>query len=135
MNGRLYQLIDGSLLSINHWFRLIIEGTGAIWIATGFCYAAVQLVSLHVRKQASTFLPVRITFTRYLSLGLEFQLAADILSTAISPSWNELGKLGATATIRTTLNYFLSRDAREYGERREHEKELVHTRQTESNYE
>jgi uncharacterized membrane protein len=46
-------------------------------------------------------------------LALEFQLGADILSTAIAPSWDEIGKLGAIAVIRTGLNYFLSIEMRE----------------------
>jgi uncharacterized membrane protein len=60
-------------------------------------------------------------FSRYLSLALEFQLASDILSTAVAPSWDEIGKLGATAVIRTTLNYFLSREIQEYREREQPE--------------
>ena len=44
---------------------------------------------------------------------MEFQLGADILSTAIAPSWEQIGKLGAIAVIRTALNYFLSREMRE----------------------
>ncbi len=46
----------------------------------------------------------------YLALALEFQLAADIISTAVAPSWQEIGKLGAIAVIRTALNYFLTRE-------------------------
>jgi uncharacterized membrane protein len=38
------------------------------------------------------------------------QLAADVLSTAIAPSWDQIGKLGAIAVIRTALNYFLRRE-------------------------
>jgi uncharacterized membrane protein len=47
---------------------------------------------------------------RYLLLGLEFTLAADVVHTAIAPSWDDIGKLGAIALIRTFLNYFLERD-------------------------
>lgn len=43
-------------------------------------------------------------------MALEFQLAADILATAVAPSWNQIGKLAAVAAIRTALNYFLSRE-------------------------
>ena len=50
---------------------------------------------------------------RYLAMALEFLLGADILSTAVAPTWNEIGKLGAIAVIRTTLNYFLSREMQE----------------------
>jgi uncharacterized membrane protein len=47
---------------------------------------------------------------RWLVAGLTFQLAADVLETAISTSWDEVGRLAAIAAIRTFLNYFLERD-------------------------
>ncbi|MDQ1524971.1 MAG: hypothetical protein QOE47_2895, partial [Pyrinomonadaceae bacterium] len=55
----------------------------------------------------------RLTLARYLALALEFQLGADILSTAIAPSWDQIGKLGAIAVIRTGLNYFLMREMKQ----------------------
>ena len=61
---------------------------------------------------------------RYLAMALEFQLGADILSTAVAPSWNEIGKLGAIAVIRTTLNYFLSREMQEERRTAEGEKSV-----------
>jgi uncharacterized membrane protein len=42
----------------------------------------------------------------------EFMLAADILKTAISPTWDDIGKLAAIAVLRTALNYFLEREIR-----------------------
>jgi uncharacterized membrane protein len=48
-----------------------------------------------------------------LALGLEFQLAGDILRTAIAPTFEEIGQLAAIATIRTALNFFLSRELKE----------------------
>ena len=49
----------------------------------------------------------------YLALALELQLACDILSTAVAPTWERIGKLAAIAVIRTALNFFLSREMRE----------------------
>ena len=49
-------------------------------------------------------------FGVWLLLGLEFALAADIITSVISPSWQDIGELGAIAVIRTFLNYFLERD-------------------------
>jgi uncharacterized membrane protein len=49
-------------------------------------------------------------FASWLVLGLEFTLAGDIIRTAIAPSWNDIGQLGAIAAIRTALNWFLERD-------------------------
>jgi uncharacterized membrane protein len=49
-------------------------------------------------------------FGVWLLFGLEFQLASDIIASVVSPSWQDLGQLGAVAAIRTFLNYFLERD-------------------------
>jgi uncharacterized membrane protein len=98
--------------------RVVIEGMGAFWIAVGFLFTMAELLVAHARRRLETFTRIRLTFGRYLSLALEFQLASDILSTAIAPSWQEIGKLGATAVIRTGLNYFLTREIDEYRERR-----------------
>ena len=51
-----------------------------------------------------------LNFARWLVLALEFELAADIVRTAVSPSWTDIGELGAIALIRTFLNFFLERD-------------------------
>lgn len=59
---------------------------------------------------------------RWLVLGLEFALAADIVRTAIAPTWEEVGMLGAIAVIRTFLNFFLTQDLeRVLGRKREHQ--------------
>ena len=51
-----------------------------------------------------------VRFASWIILSLEFALAADIVDTAIRPTWNDLGQLAAIAAIRTGLNYFLERD-------------------------
>jgi uncharacterized membrane protein len=66
-----------------------------------------------VPPQFERYNEIRLTPARFLALALEFQLGADILSTAIAPSWDQIGKLGAIAVIRTALNYFLTREMRE----------------------
>ena len=55
---------------------------------------------------------------RWLVAGLTFQLAADVLETAITSSWDEVARLAAIAAIRTFLNYFLERDLGEIRTRR-----------------
>ena len=55
----------------------------------------------------------RNILARYLVLALEFQLAADVLETAILPEWSKIGQLAAIAAIRTALNYFLSKELSE----------------------
>ena len=65
------------------------------------------------RSGSDLFRPVWLRYSRWLVGGLTFQLAADIIATSTTPSWEEIGKLGAIAVIRTFLNYFLARDERE----------------------
>jgi len=59
---------------------------------------------------------VWIQFGVSLLLGLEFELGADIIRSAISPTWVQLGQLAAIAVIRTFLNFFLEKDIEKYAE-------------------
>lgn len=115
---------EAGLVPIVRGIRLVLEAMGAFWIGVGFLVTMTQLVVAFARLRISSFTRIRLTFGRYLSLALEFQLASDILSTSIAPSWQEIGKLGATAVIRTALNYFLTREIDEYREKQRNESGL-----------
>ena len=54
-----------------------------------------------------------LRYARVLVAGLTFQLAADILESAIATTWESVGRLAAVAVIRTFLDYFLERDVAE----------------------
>ena len=93
---------------------LVVEACGAAVIVTGALWAFARFLWVGVqRRDTRSFVPVRLTLGRFLALGLEFQLASDILTTAVAPSFEEIGKLAAIATIRTALNYFLGREIAE----------------------
>ncbi|MGO4396091.1 DUF1622 domain-containing protein [Variovorax sp. M-6] len=62
------------------------------------------------RAASAVTLEVWQGLSRWLLLGLEFMLAADLIDTAVSPNWDDIGKLGAIAAIRTVLGFFLGRD-------------------------
>jgi uncharacterized membrane protein len=68
-------------------------------------------------KPATGTEEVRLTPGRWLALALEFELAADILRTAVAPTWNEIGQLAAIIVLRTALNYFLQREIDKAAER------------------
>ena len=96
-----------------HWLRLAVEATGAVVIGIGVGIALVAFARSLLSGKPADFNAIRLVLARYLAMALEFQLGADILSTAVAPSWNEIGKLGAVAVIRTALNYFLSKEMKE----------------------
>ncbi len=56
---------------------------------------------------------IRLSLGRSLALALEFLLGADILKTAVAPSWDDIGQLAAIAILRTGLNYFLDRELKQ----------------------
>jgi uncharacterized membrane protein len=95
------------------WLRLLVETLGALVIGVGVVLAMAGLVRHALSERGRSFTPIRLAFARYLTLALELQLAADILSTSVAPTWDRIGKLAAIAVIRTALNYFLSQEVKE----------------------
>ena len=71
-----------------------------------------------------------IDFARWLIAGLTFQLAADVVETAIAPTWDDLGKFAAIAAIRTLLSYSLDRDMDAVNERQRANKGAANVRTT-----
>lgn len=102
----------------------LVEASGALVIVLGALVALVQFARALPQRNPDAFVPVRLSLGRFLALGLEFQLASDVLRTAVAPSFQELGKLAAVAAIRTGLNFFLAREI-------DQERELVHRRTSE----
>ena len=113
--------------SVEAWLQLgtlvltrLVETIGVVVIAAGVLHAVVAWLSQHLpgRSGSVPAESIRLGLGRSLGLGLEFLLAADILSTAIAPSWDAIGKLAAIAAIRTLLNYFLALELRHEERRR-----------------
>ena len=88
----------------------IVELMGAAVIVLGVAIAFTTYVLSELRFRPVAYEHVRLLLGRFLAVGLEFQLASDILGTAVSPTFDEIGKLGAIAGIRTALNYFLAKE-------------------------
>lgn len=83
--------------------------------ATVIAAALIKLVydyfqSFLKLKSGLSAMQARVTFGSAVSVSLELLLGADVLATAVAPSWDDIGKLAAIATLRTTLNYFLERE-------------------------
>ncbi|MDD5319982.1 MAG: DUF1622 domain-containing protein [Methylococcales bacterium] len=105
--------IQGAEEVVRHavlWLKLLVEVIGAVVIGMGLLAVIGSWVRSIRARSKDVFSETRLTLARYLALALELQLGADILSTAVSPSWDQIGKLAAIAVIRTALNYFLLRE-------------------------
>lgn len=103
--------------------------TITLWLAAGTEAAASLVIALAtleaIARALRLFLPgafggeadtqgakeqARLKLGRWLALALEFELAADILRTAVAPTWDEIGQLAAIAALRTLLNFFLQKE-------------------------
>ncbi len=113
-----YESVEQTILNAARWLELGIELVGAIIIGIGVILAIYRLFRHFKEEQSKDFNHIRLTLGKFLVLALEFQVAADIISTAIAPSWEQIGKLAAVAAIRTALNYFLIKEL-EHERRRE----------------
>jgi Predicted membrane protein len=91
---------------------LVIEAAAALLIVVGAIEALATLIAPRFERRSAVGVPRRawVRFSVWLLLGLEFELGADIIRSAITPTWTDIGQLGAIAVIRTFLNYFLTRD-------------------------
>jgi uncharacterized membrane protein len=108
------ELFNGFAASI----ALAIEAVAVLVIAFGAAEATIRLVGRLLRRAnvVGQRRDVWLKFAVWLILGLEFELAADVIRTVIAPTWVELAQLGAIAVIRTFLNYFLEQDLEKYDE-------------------
>ena len=100
------------------YIALAMEVVSALIIAYGAIKAIYRLlVPKHEKTETIVWKKtVFLHFGAWLILGLEFELAGDIIRSAIAPSWESIGKLAVIAAIRTFLNYFLEKDVEKYAE-------------------
>ena len=91
--------------------QLLLEATLVTLIAIGAVTAVARIIvtfgrtnAIRLRREAW------IGFAGWLLIALEFALAADLVATAVAPTWDDIGRLAVIALIRTFLGYFLERD-------------------------
>ncbi len=100
---------------VAHYVALAAEAMAVFFILVGI----VQAVAIYVRGGLFRHRPHRALFTmrhelgHNLSLSLEFLIGADVMRTAISPNWQDIGQLAAIVGIRTLLNFFLHQELKE----------------------
>lgn len=100
---------------------LAIEAGAVFVVAWGAIQAVVTLVGSILTGAADEIRGrvIWLKFATWILLGLEFALAADIVHTAVAPTWEDIWKLAVIAVIRTMLNYFLAKDIADFSKLQE----------------
>lgn len=86
---------------------LIVIAFGTVEVLINVARTAITSVTGHEQRD------VWLRYARWLVAALTLQLGADIIETAITTSWDAVGRIVAIALIRTFLNFFLERDLAE----------------------
>ncbi len=109
------EIIEFNFRAAAQIIALGLEGTAVLIVAIGGIETAAASVSHFFSKESTSWhrRQVWLRFASWILLALEFALGADVVRTAVAPSWDDIGKLGAIAAIRTALSYFLERDIKE----------------------
>jgi uncharacterized membrane protein len=96
---------------------LSISVLGALVVIWGVLEAMVRFFRTktwgRVPDQIRESEAIRQQLGAHLLLGLEVFIAADIVSSVVSPSWDKVGILAAIVAIRTVLSFFLRREVRQ----------------------
>jgi uncharacterized membrane protein len=103
--------MEGVLLNIVSYLIVAAEACGAFVLTVGVIRTLIGYIRSCVLSQDTKRVPkLRITLGQSMVLALEFQVAADILKTGLSPTWEDILLLAATIALRTVLNYLLERE-------------------------
>ena len=97
---------------------IVIDAIAFLVIVVGTVDVAIRALRAEVgAASGEEKRAVWLRYARFLVMALTFQLAADIIESSISTSWEAIGRLAAIAVIRTFLEFFLERDVSEVRER------------------
>ena len=115
------EFIESIRSNLDTWGELaeiILNALSLFCIVAGIAISLVRSVQYRQRYAGDHPLHTRfrMIFGGWLVVALEFQLAADIVGTIVSPTTAHLIELGAIALIRTFLNYFLNKELKEQKE-------------------
>jgi uncharacterized membrane protein len=115
LGGRTIGLED-QFKEIAGFIALAIEAAAVLVVSYGSLQALAGVVGTAFSRTADEMRgrEIWLRFATWILLALEFALAADLVRTAVAPTWDDISKLAVIATIRTMLNYFLAKDIAEF---------------------
>lgn len=105
----LHSLVQSVNLAISLLGTIVVIW-GILEAITGFFSAKI---SPKTKNPISESEIIRQRLGAHLLLGLEIFIAADIISSVVSPSWQKIGMLAAIVAIRTVLSYFLRMEVKQ----------------------
>lgn len=108
--------LEDQFKEIAGFIALAIEAAAVLVVSYGAVQALAGVIASAFGRSADAMRgrEIWLKFATWILLALEFALAADLVRTAVAPTWDDISKLAVIATIRTMLNYFLAKDIAEF---------------------
>src|SRR5262245_9552706 len=106
------------LVFISEHAIVVIDALALVVILFGTAEVVINMFRFGAHSSEIGARQIWLRYGRWLVAALTFQLAADIIETSITTSWEAIGRIAAIAVIRTFLNYFLERDLAEVRDRK-----------------
>jgi len=104
--------MEESFRLVASYVALMLEALVVLTVAVGAIEALYRIAREAIVRRSTNWdrRAVWLRFAVWILLSLEFALGADIVRSAIAPTWEDIGKLGVIAAIRTFLGFFLGKD-------------------------
>lgn len=102
--------MESSFQYVLDYIIIGVEAAGVLVILLAVGRTAVRYVINFFSPETVNIPTLRLSLGQSMVMALEFQVAADILKTALSPSWNDIILLAALIGLRTLLNYLLEQE-------------------------
>jgi uncharacterized membrane protein len=104
--------LEPLLYGAARYVALTIQAIAIVIVAVGSARALTKVARAAFGAHLEDFeaRALWLGYARWLVAALTFQLAADIVATSVSPTWDDLGRLAVVAGVRTFLSYFLDRE-------------------------
>ena len=99
--------VESALSRVLSYIIPVVEACGALVVILGVVYAIIAYVRGHFAQGRAPLAPLRVQLGQSMVLGLEFQVAADVLRTAANPTWDDILLLAVLIGIRSVLNFLL----------------------------
>ncbi len=106
------ECLTETLESSGLFLKTILESFSVFLIALGVIASIGNSIykKIKMNNHVPLHIDFRLSFGSWLLVSLEFLLAADIVSSVISPTYENLIQLSIVAVVRTFLNYFLGKE-------------------------
>ncbi|BDZ67106.1 DUF1622 domain-containing protein [Methanobacterium ferruginis] len=99
--------------TIVHYISYSLAIFGAILVFYGGIRAAIKVLAKEILRKSYEYNDIRRDFTNKIVLGLEFFIAADLITSILQPTLNDVIVLAVIVAIRTVVGYSLNAELSE----------------------